>query len=206
MNRVLSEEQRARKNEYNRQRDAKMRELNIELVREKDRVKARNRRQKFRDEMREYDRLRYAQNREEIRAKRAADYAANVGGVRDKALIYQKRRFSDSSMRYRLKMALVAARGRCKTRGMEFDLTEADVGEPTHCAVTGLPLDMSKSFNDGNTFCPSLDRIDPKKGYVKGNVRVVIHAYNLAKHCGNDESVLTMARALVRKFGMGDEP
>ncbi len=202
MGRVLNEEQVARKNEYNRQRYAKLRELNIELAREKDRLKARNRRQKFRDDMREYDRLRYAQNREEIRAKRAADYAANVGGMRDKALVYQKRRFSESSMRYRIKVALNAARGRCKSRGLEFELTEADIGEPTHCAVTGLPLDMSRSFNDGNTFCPSLDRIDPKKGYIKGNVRVVIHAYNLAKHTGDDESVLTMARALVRKYGM----
>ena len=205
MGRVLNEEQRARKNEYNRQRDARLREFQLEMVRERDRIKARKRRAKLKDEMREYDRLRYAQNREAILARRAAAYAANSGGIRDYAIAYQKRRFSESSMKYRIRVALNAARSRCKTRGLEFDLTEADIGEPTHCAVTGIPFDMSKSFNDGNTFCPSLDRIDPKKGYVKGNVRVVIHAYNLAKHTGNDASVLKMARALVAKFGMTDE-
>jgi hypothetical protein len=195
--RTFTDEQRERRNAYNRERDARLRLLNIELVREKDRVKARARRANLKDEMREYDRARYAKNQEAIREKRKADYEANVNGARDKAIAYQKRRFSNGSMLYRITMALNAARARCKKRGIEFDLVVADLGEPTHCAMTGIPFDMSKSFNLGNIFCPSLDRIDPKLGYVRGNVRVVCHGYNLAKHTGSDADVLKLARALI---------
>ena len=201
MNRVLDEEQKAKKNAYNRERYALLRAENIELAREKDRLKARRRRMEHADAVREADRLRYAAKRDEIRKKRNEDYAANVNGIRDKLVAYQKRRFSEGSMEFRLKQAMNAARSRSHKRGIKFSLSLSDLGMPTHCAVSGVEFVLSKSFREGNIFCPSLDRIDPKLGYVAGNVRVVCHSYNLAKHTGTDADVLKLARALVAKYG-----
>jgi hypothetical protein len=199
VNRILSEEQKARKNEYNRQRYALERAENLELAREKDRLKAAKRRHEHRDKVRETDRLRYVANREKIIESRRLKYAANEGGVRDKLLAYQRRRFSEGSMRYRLMGAVNSARARAYKRGIPFSLSYTDLGSPTHCAVSGVEFVMSESFHKGNIFCPSLDRIDPTKGYVKGNVRVVCHGYNLAKHEGTDADVLKLARAIVAK-------
>lgn len=189
--------ERIRKNELKRKSAAIWRANNLERARELDRLKARYRRKKYAKAVRESDRQRYLANREQIRERRAAQYAENVGEVREKALAYQRRRYSSGSMRYRLMMALNAARGRAKTRKLGFDLTLEDIGLPARCAVSGIEFDMSRSFRQGNIFVPSLDRIDPALGYTKGNVRVVCHGYNLAKHTGTDSDVLKLARAIV---------
>ena len=195
----MDEEQRARKNARERARYALSRAENIELARERDRLKARRRRRAHADAVNEYDRLRYAQKREEIRAHRAERYAKNIGGIRDRAIAYQKRQYSEGSVLYRLKSALNAARARAWKRGMPFELKLTDLGNPTCCAVTGIAFDMTRSLRHGNLFVPSLDRIDPNKGYIVGNVRVVVHGYNLAKLNGTDADVLKLARAIVAK-------
>jgi hypothetical protein len=52
--------------------------------------------------------------------------------------------------------------------------------------VWGIELDWG--MNGLNWNSPSLDRIDPTKGYVKGNVRLVCNSYNSAKsNCPPDE-------------------
>lgn len=188
---------KAKKNARERARYALSRAQNIELARLKDRDKARRRRKKYAAAVNQYDRVRYAKQRDEVRARRAERYAQNAGGMRDRALAYQKVKYLDGSMVYRIRLAVNAAKARAKVRGIDFDITADDLGAPTHCAVTGIKFDLTRSFRSGNTFVPSLDRIDPAKGYVRGNVRVVIHAYNLAKHTGTDEAVLVMARALI---------
>ena len=193
----MDEEKRLRKNAYNRERYRLLREQDIELARMKDREKARRQRKEHWDRVNTYDRVRYATKKEAIQARRAEMYANNVNGFRDKILAYQKRRYTENSMLYRLRVALNAARARSKQRGIPFDLTAADLGEPTHCAVTGIQLDVTRGMHQGTIFQPSLDRIDPKLGYVKGNVRVVCHGYNLAKHTGTDSDVLKLARAIV---------
>jgi hypothetical protein len=50
----------------------------------------------------------------------------------------------------------------------------------TLCAATGVPLNVAA--NGKVQMCsPSLDRIDPQKGYTKGNVRVVANMINSCK-------------------------
>lgn len=69
------------------------------------------------------------------------------------------------------------------------------------CEATGLPFTMPDGTGKSGPTCfsPSLDRIDPNKGYTEDNTRLVIHAYNAAKSDGTDEDVLIIARALVKK-------
>jgi hypothetical protein len=68
---------------------------------------------------------------------------------------------------------------RAKKKGLPFDLTLEDVLIPEFCPVFGIPLIMrAGKFNDNS---PSLDRIIPEKGYVKGNVIIMSYRANRIK-------------------------
>lgn len=89
-------------------------------------------------------------------------------------------RRNSASRKYRVahpERALVAgARKRASDDGLPFDLTEADIIIPTVCPVLGISIFWGhgrgrRGCNNSNS--PSLDRIVPEKGYVKGNVNVI---------------------------------
>ena len=68
---------------------------------------------------------------------------------------------------------LKGARFRAKKEGLPFDLTVGDLSIPDTCPVLGTPMshNWGTAGHDGNS--PSLDRIVPALGYVKGNVAVI---------------------------------
>lgn len=65
------------------------------------------------------------------------------------------------------------------------------------CEVTGLPFTYSTESR--NPWSPSLDRIDPMKGYTLENTRVVVWIYNTAKNVFSDQDVLLMCQSVVNK-------
>lgn len=67
---------------------------------------------------------------------------------------------------------LKSSRYRAKRGGLRHTLTLADINVPTHCPVLGLRLRPSTSGRAAPN-SPSLDRINPRRGYVPGNVIVV---------------------------------
>lgn len=99
---------------------------------------------------------------------------------------------------------LKRAKIRAKEKGWEFDLTRDWVLQRLKkgvCEVTGLPFDLSKQDESlrHNPFAPSLDRIDPSRGYTKDNVQVVIWAYNAAKNEFGEYVLRAIAEALVSR-------
>jgi hypothetical protein len=68
---------------------------------------------------------------------------------------------------------------RSKVEGIAFDLTIDDVHIPEICPAIGIPMKRGVGRQYDNS--PSLDRIDPKKGYVKGNVAVISFLANRIK-------------------------
>lgn len=74
---------------------------------------------------------------------------------------------------------LHSCRARAKVLGLEFNLTVDDLAVPTHCPVFGIPLTMGYDRRTENT--PSVDRIDPSRGYVRGNIAVVSWRANRLK-------------------------
>lgn len=69
------------------------------------------------------------------------------------------------------------ARERAKKTGVAFDLT-SPLAIPSHCPALGIPL---KAGGTRSANSPSLDRIDPLKGYVRGNVRIICDRANRLK-------------------------
>ena len=83
---------------------------------------------------------------------------------------------------------------RAKERKLDFDL-DIDyiksiwtdicpvLGIPLKCAVfeSGLTRETSHAKPMDNS--PTLDRIDPTKGYIKGNVCIMSYRANMIKNC-----------------------
>ena len=91
------------------------------------------------------------------------------------------------------------ARARCRKKGMEFSITEADVFIPEFCPVLGIPLTAGLGFGCGHGLAirdtrASLDRIDNSKGYISGNVVVVSYRANRIKSDANVSELLKIAR------------
>lgn len=73
---------------------------------------------------------------------------------------------------------LERARRRAKRAGIRFRLDRSDVLVPPTCPALGKPLLVGRPRSAAS---PSLDRIQPERGYVRGNVRVVCDAANRLK-------------------------
>lgn len=96
-------------------------------------------------------------------------------------------------------------RFRSKKAGMDFDLdldwlwAKFRIGK---CEITGLPLDFNKPKKKGAKppFTPSVDRIDPTKGYTKDNCQVVCWALNRAKGEFGYDLLYHWARPFVEQY------
>lgn len=76
---------------------------------------------------------------------------------------------------------LSRAKGRASAKRIPFDLCEDDIRIPSHCPALGIPLVKNLGGKVGNDNSPSLDRIVPHMGYVKGNIVVVSYKANRIK-------------------------
>jgi len=86
------------------------------------------------------------------------------------------------------------AKVRAKQRNLDFNLEPGDILVPELCPVFGCRLEWGwGKMGSSNYLSPSLDRHDPKQGYIKGNVKVIS---NRANHLKND-GTLAEFRALV---------
>lgn len=68
------------------------------------------------------------------------------------------------------------------------------------CAISGLPFSTDphyNTFDKGNAYRPSLDKIEPDKGYVRGNVRIILHCLNIALSNGGLAFYLKIAETVI---------
>ncbi len=91
------------------------------------------------------------------------------------------------------------AKARAKHSGLDFTLELSDVYIPAVCPLLDIPLKRDRQITSPDS--PSLDRIDPTKGYVKGNVWVISHKANTMKSDGS----LTEHRLLVNNWAALEE-
>ena len=64
---------------------------------------------------------------------------------------------------------------------------------PDFCPILGLKLEYSKGSRKDHELSPSIDRIDPSKGYVVGNVHVISWRANRLKSNGSPEELRKIA-------------
>ncbi len=107
-------------------------------------------------------------------------------------------------------------KGRAKYDGIEFTIKPADIPGvkirriknkhprwpkiweateyPKVCPVFGVELDWKVKVNGGQNNSPSLDRIDPTKSYIPGNVMIISDLANQMKSNATPEQKKTEAR------------
>lgn len=89
------------------------------------------------------------------------------------------------------------AKMRAKKKGVPFDLSGRYIYGilPDSCPVFGTAFIFAGNKVLGPE-SPSLDRIDPAKGYVEGNLRILSLKANQIKNAFSAEDVMRMARWL----------
>lgn len=127
-------------------------------------------------------RVLYDANRENILAYNVSWNRKN----RDRIKYHNEKRMA--SIEGRAKSLWTGAKDRAKVKNLIFTLPIERIIIALAlgvCERTGIKFDFSPPENgkSNNKFAPSLDRIEPNKGYTIDNVRIVVWFYN----CGKSE-------------------
>lgn len=75
------------------------------------------------------------------------------------------------------KVLWLSARKRSSATGLIFSIDVEDINIPEYCPILGIKIEI----NGEKIYSPSLDRIDPKKGYEKDNIQVISWRANWLK-------------------------
>lgn len=98
-----------------------------------------------------------------------------------------------ASRRDPVKRLLALTKYRAKRRGIPFDLDEKDVEIPPLCPVLGIPLYRNIGERAQGPNSPTVDRINPSLGYVRGNVQIISSRANQIKSDASPEELLRVA-------------
>jgi len=90
----------------------------------------------------------------------------------------------------KLSMLIRSAKTRAKKKGIAFNIDASHLSIPSHCPVMGIKIEQNLSvISDGS---PSIDRINNRRGYVKGNVIVVSVLANRIKSTATPDQILAV--------------
>ncbi len=95
-------------------------------------------------------------------------------GVKEDTDLYLAKRSKYQAKKYNAKRA-----------GYEFELEFGDIEFPTHCPILGIELDYFAETRQENSV--SFDKVDPSKGYTRGNVIILSWRANRIKNDGTAE-------------------
>jgi hypothetical protein len=101
------------------------------------------------------------------------------------------------------KRLLNNAKQRAIKGGLPFSITEADIDIPEFCPVLGFKLTTGKGSVDPSS--TSIDKIDPKRGYVPGNVQVMSYMANRMKSNATPTELLMFADWVYKTYGGGSD-
>lgn len=94
------------------------------------------------------------------------------------------------------KRILTRVKSRAKSYNIPFNLELEDILVPEICPVLGIPITSKPGGGANQPGSPSLDRVNPSKGYIKGNVRVISNRANLLKSNATLEEMLLILEDL----------
>lgn len=86
---------------------------------------------------------------------------------------------------------LLRVQERAGRLGLPFDLELSDIVIPSHCPALGIPIQIGSGKTQPAS--PTIDRIKPALGYVRGNVCVISHRANTIKSDATADEVRLVA-------------
>lgn len=90
-------------------------------------------------------------------------------------------------------------RRRARYIKVDFNLDESDIEIPEVCPILGLQIKRGKNKKPED-FSPSVDRVDPTKGYTKGNVQIISNKANAMKNSATPEELRMFAKWVLKTF------
>lgn len=99
-----------------------------------------------------------------------------------------------------LRKALARIKKRSEVEGLEFNISIEDLPVTEYCKYLGIKL----TYKLGEGQLPSnasVDRIDPSKGYIKGNVEIISRKANTMKSNATKQELLIFSRKVLENFG-----
>jgi hypothetical protein len=106
---------------------------------------------------------------------------------------YDPRDLLEFCIKQKLSTSLAHIKYKCQKDDTPFDLELVDLEPyPVFCPILGITLDWTKSGQGTANASPSIDRIDPKKGYIRGNCRIISAKSNRLKNDSTKEQLLSI--------------
>ncbi len=93
----------------------------------------------------------------------------------------------------------MSARQRAQRDNLPFDIALEDIVVPEVCPVLGIPIIRGVGKCSQNS--PSLDKIEPHLGYVRGNIVVMSHRANTIKSNASVDELQRVADWLAHASG-----
>lgn len=136
----------------------------------------------------------YEKNKEKLKAYRRKRYREGLDHNEDCQSYKKINRLDSYSREWRM---WYQAKKRAQKLGLPFNITVDDIVIPETCPILGITLD--KDFSDTTRqSSPSLDKIIPKVGYVRGNIAVIsLRANSMKRDMTID--ILNSLRRYIRK-------
>lgn len=100
------------------------------------------------------------------------------------------------------KSLLEAAQNRAREQNLEINITLDDIVVPDFCPVLNIKLEKSSGKASDNS--PSLDKIIPSLGYVKGNIQVISRKANTMKSNATKDELLLFAKWVLNNMKEGN--
>jgi len=91
------------------------------------------------------------------------------------------------------------ARKRAFVKGLEFNIEPKDIHIPKKCPILKVLLICSTRYS------PSIDRIYPDKGYIKGNIAVISTLANSMKANATPKELLIFSRNIKKYMDLFEE-
>lgn len=92
------------------------------------------------------------------------------------------------------------AKVRAKKQNVPFTIFVDDIVIPEFCPILGMKLVVHKGTSGAWPDSPSLDKIVPELGYVKGNIQVISSLANSMKFTATPEQMLLFAKWVVSTY------
>lgn len=128
-------------------------------------------------------------------AKRAqAKYAEN-----------NKERLKENNLRHRKLFPEYVlwntAKQRAKKKNLDFNIEVTDIVFPEKCPILNIPIITKYGSHGGHDNSPSIDRIDPTKGYTKDNIQIISLKANMMKSSSSIDELRLFAYWIRNTYG-----
>ena len=94
------------------------------------------------------------------------------------------------------------AKNRAKLKNVKFDIDINDIKIPKYCPI--LKIKLSPNNINAKENSPSVDRIIPEKGYIKGNIQVISMKANTMKNDASKKYLINFAKWIYKNFKVRD--